>query len=68
MIELFRESIANQYQASLATVAHCIEDCPDSHWNLPVARYPFCQSVFHTLFYADYYLENAAELVECQLS
>jgi hypothetical protein len=67
MIALFKELITNQYQASLATAANCIEHCPYSHWNLPVARYPFSQSVFHTLFYADYYLETAAERVQVQL-
>ncbi len=56
MYEAFKKLIANQYEASLCTVAHCVERCPDSHWDTPIAKYPLSQVVFHTLFFADFYL------------
>lgn len=56
MIETVRQSVISQYEASLCTLYHCIVQCPDSIWNAPVAKYPFCQSAFHTLFFTDYYL------------
>ncbi|GAA4445345.1 hypothetical protein [Novipirellula rosea] len=62
----FRQLIANQYEASLCTLMHCAEECPDSHWNVLVARYPFSQVIFHTLFFADYYLGNDAESFRLQ--
>lgn len=66
MVDLVKELITNQYQAALATVAYCIEHCPDENWNQPVANWPFYESVFHTLFYADYYLEPTADSISSQ--
>ncbi len=56
MIETFRASLGQQFEAALRTLQHCIQACPAAAWNRPVARYPFCQVVFHTLFFTDYYL------------
>lgn len=55
MIETFKSLLANQFEASLCTLGHCVARCPQSIWNAPVAKYPFCQVAFHTLFFADYY-------------
>jgi hypothetical protein len=59
--EIFKQLIVSQYEASLCTLWHCLARCPDSQWNAPVAKYPFCQVAFHTLFFADYYLSRDPE-------
>lgn len=59
--ETFKRLIAAQYEASLCTLSYCLARCPDSSWNAPVAKYPFCQAAFHTLFFADYYLSQNVE-------
>jgi len=56
MIETVRQVLTSQYAASLSTLGHCIAKCPDALWNAPVARYPFCQTAFHALIFADLYL------------
>lgn len=63
---LVKQLIDNQFQASLSTLAFSVEKCPDSDWNLQVAKYPFCQVAFHTLFFADYYLSPDAETFRTQ--
>lgn len=61
MIEMLKQLLTSQYEASLCTLGHCIARCPDGLLNARVARYPFSQVVFHTLFYADHYLGADAE-------
>ncbi|MDA1052225.1 MAG: DinB family protein [Planctomycetota bacterium] len=61
MLTTIKELLANQYEAALCTLNQCIEHCPDAIWNAPVARHPFCQVAFHTLFFADYYLGKHEE-------
>jgi hypothetical protein len=56
MTETFKHLITNQFEASLCTISHCVARCPDDVWNARVAKYPFCQVAFHTLFFADFYL------------
>jgi hypothetical protein len=56
MLDTIKQLLANQYEAALCTLGVCIDRCPDRSWNERVANYKFCQAVFHTLFYADYYL------------
>ena len=61
MHETLKKLIVNQYEAAFCTLNMCMERCPDAAWNRPVHKHLFCQVVFHTLFYADYYLgENEA--------
>ena len=66
MIETFKRLIASQFEASLCTLGHCVARCPADLWNAPVAKYPFCQTAFHTLFFADYYLGSDAESLRQQ--
>lgn len=66
MTELFQRLLASQFEASLCTLAHCVEFCPDSMWNARVARFPFCQVAFHTLFFTDYYLGLNADALKLQ--
>ena len=61
MIETIKRLLTSQFEASLSTIGHCVARCPDELWNAPVAKYPFCQTAFHTLFFADYYLGPEAE-------
>lgn len=56
MSELLKQLLASQFEASLCTLAHAVERCPEELWNAPVAKYPFCQVAFHTLFFTDVYL------------
>ena len=56
MIGIFKESMLGQYEASLATLANCAENCPDEWWLEPVVELKFSQVVFHTLFFTDVYL------------
>ena len=56
MLDTLKEMIANQYEASLCTLAACVDRCPDSHWRMPIGIYEFSLVAFHTLFFADLYL------------
>lgn len=52
----FRTIVLSQFRAALAMLEQCIDSCPDSHWDAPVAKYPFWQVVYHTLCFVDCYL------------
>lgn len=56
MHDIFKTLVLNQYQAAFCMLKACLDRCPDSAWNAPVANYKFCQAAFHTLFFADFYL------------
>jgi len=66
MIEAVKQLLANQYEAALCTLNFCIERCPDENWHARVANLKFCQAVFHTLFYADYYLGKSPDEFKTQ--
>src|SRR6185436_6786289 len=66
MIKTVKRLIVSQFEASFCTLAHCVARCPDHLWNTRVAKYPFCQVAFHTLFFADYYLGPDAESLRHQ--
>ncbi len=66
MLDTFKQLIGNQYEAVFCTMHLCIDRCPDSAWQEPVAKYPFSQVVFHTLFFADYYLEPSEHTIREQ--
>jgi hypothetical protein len=52
----FASALLGQYEASLAMLRHCIASCPDDHWDLPIAKYPFWVVAYHTLYCTDGYL------------
>jgi hypothetical protein len=56
MLDVFKQLITNQFEATLCTLDACVEACPDTAWNGPVVNLKFCQVAFHTLFFTDYYL------------
>jgi hypothetical protein len=61
MLELFKESIAHQYEAALCTLRKCVDACPEPSWHGPVVSLTFDQVAFHALFFTDYYLGPADE-------
>ena len=61
MLGVFKQLIANQFEAALCTLNACVERCPDANWNARVGNLAFCQVAFHTLFYADFYLGRNEE-------
>jgi hypothetical protein len=56
MLDTFKQLTAHQFEAAFCTLNACIDKCPETAWNERVANYKFCQVVFHTLFYTDFYL------------
>lgn len=56
MPNTLKSLILHQMTASLDTLRYCIEFCPESEWQAAHKDAPFSQVVFHTLFYADFYL------------
>jgi hypothetical protein len=57
MLDTLKQLIANEYEASLCMLNHCITRCPDAGWDAPVANLKFCQAAFHTVFFTDLYLQ-----------
>ncbi len=56
MLDTVKELLGHQFEAAFCSLHICIERCPDPAWDSPVGNHPFCRLVFHTLFFADYYL------------
>ena len=56
MLDTYRQLVVNQYDAVLAGLNFCIDRCPDELWDAQAGHQPFCQIVFHALFYGDVYL------------
>lgn len=56
MLETCRQMLRQQYDAAFRMLQFCIDRCPETAWDEPVVNRRFCQVVFHTLFFADYYL------------
>jgi uncharacterized damage-inducible protein DinB len=61
MRDLYRDLVSKQYAASLCMLGLCIDRCPDALWDARVARFPFSQAAFHTLFFTDLYLSKSIE-------
>jgi glutamine synthetase len=57
MLETYKLLTANQFEAAFCMLNACVDQCPDGSWDVPVGNYPFSLVVFHTLFFADFYLE-----------
>jgi uncharacterized damage-inducible protein DinB len=53
---LLVRAFIGQFEASLSMLDHAIGACPDEHWDLPVAKYPFWLVAYHTLYCTDGYL------------
>jgi len=61
MTTQLRDILANQFGAALAMFADCVEKCPPEHWDDPVAKYPFWQVAYHTLYCTDGYLARGED-------
>jgi hypothetical protein len=58
MLDLVKQSLTSQFEASLCMLNDCIEKCPPAQWDAFVAKYPFWQVAYHTLCFVDYYLAS----------
>jgi hypothetical protein len=55
-------ALKSQYHAALKSLRSAIEKCPDGLWNDPAdGAAPFWRVVYHTLFYAHFYLQQDQE-------
>jgi hypothetical protein len=61
MLDVYKTTITNQFEAVFCTMNACIERCPADAWDGPVVNLQFCQVVFHALFFSDYYLGESDE-------
>jgi len=62
MLDVLKELIAHQYEASLSMLNLAIDRCPDGSWNECVAKWKFCQAAFHVVFFADVYLQPSDDV------
>jgi hypothetical protein len=53
MNQLIKNSLWNQFGASIDMLENAIQSCPDKLWNVNLS---FSLNAYHTLFYLDYYL------------
>ena len=58
MSDILASALLGQYRAALSTLEQVIDRCPEPEWDESHGDYPFSQVVFHTLFFADYYLHG----------
>jgi hypothetical protein len=56
-----RSALQSQYHAALKTLREVIEKCPDGMWNDPGDPAPFWRVVYHTLYFAHFYLQQNQE-------
>lgn len=61
MVNSFAGAMLGQFEASLAMLDQCIRDCPDEHWDSPIAKYPFWLVAYHTLYCTDGYLVSSQD-------
>src|SRR5262245_44746835 len=61
MLDLFRQSVTNQYDAALTMLRRCVEACPPEHWESKIAQGTFRWVAYHTLFFTDLYLSPSNE-------
>ena len=66
MIDLIKDAISKQFEASMSMLESAIENCPGELWNKPVAQLQFCQAAFHTLFFTDLYLGPDLDSLQTQ--
>lgn len=56
MLDTVKTLLVNQYEAALSMLKACVDGCPESAWNAPVANHMFSKVVFHTLYFTDLYV------------
>lgn len=66
MLNTMKVLLASQYEAALCTLHTCVVRCPDDAWGMRIGTYKFGQVVFHTLFFADYYVGTNHDALRIQ--
>lgn len=61
MHDFWLSVVGRQFAAAIQMVQSAVEACPDSLWDDRSHGTPFWHLVYHTLFYADFYLSSDAE-------
>src|SRR5262245_32843960 len=61
MLELVKEILVGQFEASLAMLNVCISACAEEHWEGKIAHGSFRWVAYHTLFFVDLYLSESEE-------
>jgi DinB superfamily len=63
MIEQFKQSLWQQYGASIQMFENALEMCPPKVWHNPEKDrwFDFWYIAYHTLFYLDFYLSDSPE-------
>src|SRR6476620_12018959 len=64
MLDFFKQSLANQYEAALCMMNRCVSACPPEHWESKIAQGTFRWVAYHTLFFTDLYLSPSHESFE----
>jgi hypothetical protein len=59
MLDLVKQILIAQFEASLAMFNACIAACPDEHWEGKIANGSFRWVAYHTLFFIDLYLSES---------
>ncbi len=58
---MIQNAILGQFEAALAMLSHCVDECPAQHWEKRIANNTFRQVAYHALFFTDYYLSPDEE-------
>jgi hypothetical protein len=61
MIGYVKKILADQFEAALCMMDHCIRACPPQHWEGKIANGTFRWAAYHTLFFVDLYLSRGDE-------
>jgi len=64
-LQLYKQILTGQFEASLAMLNACIAACPEAHWEGKIANGSFRWVAYHTLFFVDLHLcpsEDAFQL------
>ncbi|MFO0839944.1 MAG: DinB family protein [Phycisphaerae bacterium] len=61
MLDLLRQLVLSQLEASVCMLDECIRKCPAQHWDSPIGKYPFWHVAYHTLCFIDVYLSPSDE-------
>jgi hypothetical protein len=61
MIDLYKQTLVNQFHAALSTLNECVSRCPRKNWETNVGNFPLWHVAYHALYYADLYLSPNEE-------
>jgi hypothetical protein len=61
MLDYWKQTTLAQFEAALAMLKGCLEQCPPNLWEEKLAALTFRQVAYHTLFFVDYYLSPGEE-------